>query len=269
LAEVRGVAAQLSGDNAQSTLNKFLDGDPNVVSDGAYYDLSQKLKTQGDFWTPGKSTALRAFFDYFDGIQTELMVLLADNVRQNKGDDNDVVAPNGPFTIYAANQARQTGHKPKALPTGTVVDVRSNLMWPIDNHNNADTTWWTRGTLIQQFNGCFFVNSLPICDTPISPPVAGFKNWRMPSKDELAALVAKQTNPTTYLQQKTNWGTDALKRKDSPVLTHLWSETADPNINLHSSYALDLTTGKVTSTKNDSAAAAVLPVRGSNEQYWL
>ena len=40
----------------------------------------------------------------------------------------------------------------------------------------------------------------------------------------------------------------------------MWTDTADPNPNLKNSYVMDMTTGKVTSLKND-ALAAVLPVR--------
>ena len=90
---------------AQLTLHHLLNGDINA--DGAYKDLSDALKADGTFWTPEKSLQLRSFFEYFDSIQSELALMLADRVKQNGGSDTDLETPNGVLTQYTANRTAQ------------------------------------------------------------------------------------------------------------------------------------------------------------------
>ena len=193
---------------AQLTLHHLLNGDINA--DGAYKDLSEALKADGTFWTPEKSLQLRSFFEYFDSIQSELALMLADRVKQNGGSDTDLETPNGVLTQYTANRTAQLAREPSVAPT--VIDTRSNLMWPISN-DRADNTWWVRYDAVDGFNGCATINGLRICNAKLFPPKFGFQDWRVPSREQLEALVANQANPKDWLQ-KGELGIGCVQAKD-------------------------------------------------------
>jgi hypothetical protein len=196
-----------------------------------------------------------------------MILLLAELVHGTPAADKFDL-PNGNLDLYTKQRAVQQALRPAAAPT--VIDLRTNLMWPISIGNRPDTQWWGQLNELSTLNHC----TLVITGTQLScstSPLYGFTNWRLPEASELKDLMTGQKNPRTWLQLPANWGPTAFVRA-APLtdVVNVWSGTHDPDPRNAWHSLTNLDTGSQ-AFRPDSTLATIWPVRGltPTEKYWL
>ncbi len=259
----RAQIKKLDEDASLTTLHRMVVGQLNKT--GVYKAASDAFKAQHTFWTPATSQQLARVFDYFEGVQGQLILLLADNQNANHYDLASFVAKGGQLDTYQTQLAAQEALRPPPAPTA--IDLRSNLMWPISMGNKPDTQWWNHNAQLDAINGCVVVNGLNLgCGVN---SLYKFSDWRLPERAEIVAMMAGHDEPKNWLSQDENWGKAAFTRDASlPKVTNIWSGTHVDDQRLAQHWAVEVVLGKQ-SARADSDVAAVWPVRVVREKYWL
>jgi hypothetical protein len=248
--DAMGIADQLVSNTALEDLHAILvAGDVGKTS--AAKLASDGLRSRGPFWTPAKSNQLLGVFDYFDSVQAQLVLLLAErsHARGKQTPENfekTVVA------TYDQQRTAEQAMRPPAAPAP--IDLRSNLMWPV-NIDRPDNPWWSQLNEFRYFN--------------VEAHLHGFADWRLPESNELKDLVAGQAHPKAWLRDPSNWGSTALVRHAPLVdVVNVWSGTHDSDPRAENHWGTNMDTGRQASWR-DSGLAIVWPVRAVREKYWL
>ena len=259
--DAMGIADQLVSNTALEDLHAILvAGDVGKTS--AAKLASNGLRSRGPFWTPAKSNQLLGVFDYFDSVQAQLVLLLAERSHAR----GKQTPENFEKTVVATYDQQRTVEqvmRPAAAPAP--IDLRSNLMWPV-NIDRPDGPWWNHLSELNHFSGCVFLNNIRI--TCGVNALHDFQDWRLPERDELAALVAGQAHPKAWLRDPSNWGSTAFVRQAPLVdVVNVWSGT-HANAAADDHWGMNMDTGRQ-DVWHDNGLAIVWPVRAVREKYWL
>ncbi|MDQ2679020.1 MAG: hypothetical protein M3Y51_09780 [Actinomycetota bacterium] len=261
----------LAEDAALTRLNGILMGE--LGRTGAYRALSDSLKAKGPFWNPADSQQLIALVDYFNAVQAQLIMLLAEKAYAD-GTEANFELPGNDLAQYMDQMAAQAAVTPSAAAPAPI-DMRTNLMWAVPR-DVPDTGYsWYQQHGVSLLNGCVVVNGYPldICgaNNPIGKPLLGFDNWTAPDIATVSAMVAGQAQPSAWLARPENWGPNALKRTaPNPAITTIWSTSRAATPDLDHYLVLNLANGKQVTVLYD-AGATWIPIRqvSALERYWM
>ena len=261
----------LAEEAALTRLNGILVGE--LGRTGAYQALSDSLASRGPFWNPADSAQLLSLFDYFDAVQAQLIMLLAEKAYADGSADNFEL-PDNDLAQYVSQTTAQAAMRPTAAAPAPI-DMRTDLMWAVPR-DLPDTTYsWYQNHGLWTTNGCLVINNvaLDICgpNNPVGSALLGFSDWKAPDLATLTALVAGQAQPGTWLSRPENWGPNSLQRTaPNPAITTIWSTDQAPAPDQDHYLALSLANGShVTLAYN--VAATWVPIRAitPQERYWM
>jgi hypothetical protein len=265
------VLNNLVANSALTNLNTYVVGSSNLT--GIYKALSDKLHDTTALWTPATSQKLATVFDDFEGTQGQLVMLLAERSHARESDDefNDLTLPQ-----YTKQVTAQDALRPRIAPsviqlkkTPTQAGPPADLMWPSYNQFQFHTAQPAVNGTINDLNG--------------NPgyPMLGFKDWRVPTKDEFTGLVAGRTIAslaTTWNRPGEVFTTDQCRTGAGTC--NLWTTQVDRNETIECQQAgpkpwtrallFSVEKGQLVNLCTN-AQGYVWPVRtlAAGEKYWM
>jgi len=165
---------------------------------------SRVVKSKHRFLGSDDSKKIQAQFEFFDAVQLSMILLIAEH-------DHTIRAPSEvvqkDFDLYLKNREAQLAIKPDIIPKGAIVEAKTELMiYPCDVWNeyksisgmypcyctSADLHYWVSLPLSNRDSEVSYnVNYTPGWSmedrsrpTSTGKPLLGFKNWRMPTREE-------------------------------------------------------------------------------------
>jgi hypothetical protein len=258
--------------SALTKLNTYALGTTNLT--GIYKALSDKLHDTTALWSPATSRQLGAVFDDLEATQGQLLMLLAERSREKDADGfNDLTVPQ-----YGKQIDAQEAVRPKVAPS--VIQLKkspTNTAGP-----PADLMW-------PSFNQFAFHNAQPSVNATISGlngqpgyPMLGFRDWRVPTKDEFTGLLASGRTiaslATTWNRPGEVWSTSQCT--SGAGTCNLWTTQVDRNETIECQQAgpkpwtrallFSVETGKLVNLCTN-AQGYTWPVRtlATGEKYWM
>jgi hypothetical protein len=238
-AKLKSAAAQPTGSTDQKTLAAearayiganlldkgtqlatYFSGSGPFVPD-SILSAAWKVRTQDNFLSPSDSVQLRYLVDYYTSYEAALTQLVSGYYRSSPGyplSEIQRIVDQTDSTI--ANQLNQ---RRDAVPDGTVVDVRTGLMWstsstiPVTMNPGGDTAAATYGGSV----GAWFLANPTLKVQP-----DGLGGWVFPTKDQMLGLInGWNGQPSSWLMKNAGFPAPLIAGAGSERNWEFWTST--------------------------------------------
>lgn len=184
----------LADENPQTNLDTYLRGGSGT---GAYKAWSDLIRSTSPFWTAASYKQLMSLFDYYDVVQLQLIYLLKERASVLKFDPATFQGTD--FKRFTDYRTGQLAIRNSVKPVPTPVQLKTNLMWPMDFYLSP-VKFDDSARLLASTNSttCFATQTPGPC-VPVGP-LYGFTDWRVPSDKEVQGLAPGQLKPRDWLR---------------------------------------------------------------------